>query len=142
MKAQLNRQFKNNINEIKTTDLRSLDQINMKNYDLIISSVKLDNVYDLPIVYVDIIFSKVDLDNIKIALENKKLAKIYDLFNNSIFIKTSKFKNKLEVLKYISELIEEKSSISKEIALNQLKQREDMGYTLFNQVAIPYFRSS
>lgn len=138
MKAQLNRQFKNNINEIKTTDLRSLDQINMKNYDLIISSVKLDNVYDLPIVYVDIIFSKVDLDNIKIALENKKLAKIYDLFNNSIFIKTSKFKNKLEVLKYISELIEEKSSISKEIALNQLKQREDMGYTLFNQVAIPH----
>ena len=138
MKAQLNRQFKNNINEIKTTDLRSLDQINMKNYDLIISSVKLDNVYDLPIVYVDIIFSKVDLDNIKIAFEDNRLKKIYDIFANSVFIKTDKFKNKLEVLKFIAETIEDKSNIKKEKGLNQLKKREGMGNTSFDNIAIPH----
>lgn len=138
MKAQLNRQFKNNINEIKTTDLRSLDQINMKNYDLIISSVKLDNVYDLPIVYVDIIFSKVDLDNIKIALDDSRLGKIYDIFANSVFIKTDKFTNKLEILKFIAETIEDKSGIEKEKVLNQLKKREEMGQTSFDNIAIPH----
>lgn len=138
MKAQLNRQFKDNINEIRTTDLRSLDKINMKDYDLIISSVKLDNVYDLPIVYVDVIFSKVDLDNIKIAFEDKRLGEIYDLFNNSKLVKTNKFKNKLEVLKYISECIEEKSTMDKDSALSQLKHREELGYTMFNQIAIPH----
>ena len=138
MKAQLNRQFKNNINEIKTTDLRSLDQINMKNYDLIISSVKLDNVYDLPIVYVDIIFSKVDLDNIKIAIDDSRLGKIYDIFANSVFIKTDKFTNKLEILKFIAETIEDKSGFEKEKVLSQLKKREEMGQTSFDNIAIPH----
>lgn len=138
MKAQLNRQFKDNINEIRTTDLRSLDKINMKNYDLIISSVKLDNVYDLPIVYVDIIFSKVDLDNIKIAFEDTRLGKIYDIFANSVFVKTDRFRNKLEVLKFIAETIEDKSNIKKEKGLNQLKKREEMGNTSFDNIAIPH----
>lgn len=138
MKAQLNRQFKDNINEIRTTDLRSLDKINMKDYDLIISSVKLDNVYDLPIVYVDIIFSKVDLDNIKIAFEDTRLGKIYDIFANSVFVKTDRFRNKLEVLKFIAETIEDKSNIKKEKALNQLKKREEMGNTSFDNIAIPH----
>lgn len=138
MKAQLNRQFKNNINHIRTTDLRSLDKINMKDYDLIISSVKLENTYDLPVVYVDIIFSKVDLDNIKVAFEDNRLKKIYDIFANSVFIRTGKFKNKLEVLKFIAETIEDKSNIKEEKALNQLKKREEMGNTSFDNIAIPH----
>lgn len=124
MKTQLNRQFGNNIKEIRTTDLRSLDQINMNDYDLIISSVKLGNDFDLPIVYVDIIFSKVDLDNIKIALDDTRLGKIYDIFANSVLVRTSKFTNKLEILKFIAETIEDKSNFEKETALNQLKKEK------------------
>ena len=138
MKAQLNRQFRNNINEIRTTDLRNLDQINMKNYDLIISSVKLDNAFDLPVVYVDIIFSKIDLDNIKIAIDDTRLGKIYDIFANSVFVKTDKFTNKLEILKFIAETIEDKSKIKKDKALSQLKKREEMGQTSFDNIAIPH----
>ena len=138
MKAQLNRQFRNNINEIRTTDLRNLNQINMKNYDLIISSVKLDNAFDLPVVYVDIIFSKIDLDNIKIAIDDTRLGKIYDIFANSVFVKTDKFTNKLEILKFIAETIEDKSKIKKDKALSQLKKREEMGQTSFDNIAIPH----
>lgn len=138
MKTQLNRQFGNNIKEIRTTDLRSLDQINMNDYDLIISSVKLGNDFDLPIVYVDIIFSKVDLDNIKIALDDTRLCKIYDIFANSVLVRTSKFTNKLEILKFIAETIEDKSNFEKETALNQLKKREEMGQTSFDTIAIPH----
>lgn len=138
MKAQLNSQFKENIDSIDTTDLRSLENINMKNYDLIISSVKLNSPCDLPIVYVDIIFSKVDFDNIKIALDDTRLGKIYDIFANSVFIKTDKFTNKLEVLKFIAETIEDKSNIKKGKALNQLKKREEMGNTSFDNIAIPH----
>lgn len=138
MKTQLNRQFGNNIKEIRTTDLRSLDQINMNDYDLIISSVKLGNDFDLPIVYVDIIFSKVDLDNIKIALDDTRLGKIYDIFANSVLVRTSKFTNKLEILKFIAETIEDKSNFEKETALNQLKKREEMGQTSFDTIAIPH----
>lgn len=138
MKAQLQKQFKENIDKIDTTDLRSLEKIDIKNYDLIISSVKLDNVYDLPIVYVDIIFSKVDLDNIKIAIDDSRLGKIYDIFANSVFIKTDKFTNKLEILKFIAETIEDKSGIEKEKVLSQLKKREEMGQTSFDNIAIPH----
>lgn len=138
MKSQLNRQFKDSIDSINTTDLRSLEKINMRNYDLIISSVKLDNAFELPIVYVDVIFSKVDFDNIKIALDDSKLGKIYDIFANSVFIKTDKFTNKLEVLKFIAEIIEDKSNIKKEKALNQLKKREEIGNTSFDNIAIPH----
>ena len=98
MKAQLNRQFKNKINKIRTTDLKSLDQIDVTGYDLIISSVKLDNVFNIPIVYVDIIFSEIDLDNIKAAIDDSRFEKIYNIFSNSVFVKTEKLKNKLEVL--------------------------------------------
>ena len=138
MKAQLNRQFKNNIEEIVITDLRNLKNINPNNYDLVISSVELDKCCDIPVVYVDIIFSKIDLENIKIAFDDTRLAKIYDIFSNSVFIKAKKFKNKLEVLRFIAETIEEKSGVDKEIALNQLKEREGLGQTNFDNVAIPH----
>ena len=138
MKAQLTRKFKENIDSIDTTDIRSLEKIDMANYDLIISSVELENTYNLPIVYVDIIFSKADLDNIKIALDDTRLAKVYDIFANSVFIKTDKFTNKLEVLKFIAETIEDKSKIKKEKALAQLKKREEMGNTSFDNIAIPH----
>lgn len=138
MKAQLNRQFKNNIEEIVITDLRNLKNINPNNYDLVISSVELDKCCDIPVVYVDIIFFKIDLENIKIAFDDTRLAKIYDIFSNSVFIKAKKFKNKLEVLRFIAETIEEKSGVDKEIALNQLKEREGLGQTNFDNVAIPH----
>lgn len=138
MKAQLNRQFKNNIEEIVITDLRNLKNINPNNYDLVISSVELDKCCDIPVVYVDIIFSKIDLENIKIAFDDTRLAKIYDIFSNSVFIKAKKFKNKLEVLRFIAETIEEKSGVDKEIALSQLKEREGLGQTNFDNVAIPH----
>ena len=138
MKAQLTRKFKENIDSIDTTDIRSLEKIDMANYDLIISSVELETTYNLPIVYVDIIFSKADLDNIKIALDDTRLAKVYDIFANSVFVKTDKFTNKLEVLKFIAETIEDKSKIKKEKALAQLKKREEMGNTSFDNIAIPH----
>ena len=138
MKAQLNRQFKNNIEEIVITDLRNLKNIDPSNYDLVISSVELDQCCDIPVVYVDIIFSKIDLENIKIAFDDTRLAKIYDIFANSVFVKANKFKNKLEVLSFIAETIEEKSGVDKEIALSQLKEREGLGQTSFDNIAIPH----
>lgn len=138
MKAQLNRQFKNKINKIRTTDLKSLDQIDVTGYDMIISSVKLDDVFNIPIVYVDIIFSEIDLDNIKAAIDDSRFEKIYNIFSNSVFVKTDKLKNKLEVLNFISKIIEDKSGLKKEEALKQLKKRESMGQTVFDNVAIPH----
>ena len=138
MKAQLNRQFKNKINKIRTIDLKSLDQIDVTGYDMIISSVKLDDVFNIPIVYVDIIFSEIDLDNIKAAIDDSRFEKIYNIFSNSVFVKTDKLKNKLEVLNFISKIIEDKSGLKKEEALKQLKKRESMGQTVFDNVAIPH----
>lgn len=138
MKAQLNRQFKNKINKIRTTDLKSLDQIDVTGYDMIISSVKLDDVFNIPIVYVDIIFSEIDLDNIKAAIDDSRFEKIYNIFSNSVFVKTDKLKNKLEVLNFISKIIEDKYGLKKEEALKQLKKRESMGQTVFDNVAIPH----
>ena len=138
MKAQLNRQFKNKINEIRTTDIKSLKDIDMTCYDMIISSVELENAFNIPVVYVDIIFSEIDLENIKMAIEDSRFEKIYNIFSNSVFVKTDNITNKLEVLKLISEIIEDKSGLNKEEALKQLKKRESMGQTVFDNVAIPH----
>ena len=138
MKAQLNRQFKNKINEIRTTDLKSIKDIDLTCYDMIISSVELENAFNIPVVYVDIIFSDIDLENIKMAIDDSRFEKIYNIFSNSVFVKTDNITNKLEVLKLISEIIEDKSGLNKEEALKQLKKRESMGQTVFDNVAIPH----
>ncbi|MFR6221510.1 MAG: BglG family transcription antiterminator [Anaerococcus sp.] len=138
MKAQLNRQFKNKINEIRTTDLKSIKDIDLTCYDMIISSVELENAFNIPVVYVDIIFSEIDLENIKMAIDDSRFEKIYNIFSNSVFVKTDNITNKLEVLKLISEIIEDKSGLNKEEALKQLKKRESMGQTVFDNVAIPH----
>ena len=138
MKAQLNRQFKNKINEIRTTDLKSIKDIDLTSYDMIISSVELENAFNIPVVYVDIIFSEIDLENIKMAIDDSRFEKIYNIFSNSVFVKTDNITNKLEVLKLISEIIEDKSGLNKEEALKQLKKRESMGQTVFDNVAIPH----
>lgn len=139
MKTQLKRQFSDNINEIKTTDLRSLEEINMNAYDLIISSVKIDNDFSLPIVYVDIIFSKIDLDNIKTAFYKNNINVVNKIFDNSIFIRDEIFKNKKEILEYLAEIIESKSSLDKSSILEQLKDREKMGSTENDyMIAIPH----
>ena len=139
MKAQLMSQFGDNINEIKTTDLSSLKEINMNAYDLIISSVTIDNDFSLPIVYVDIIFSKNDLDNIKTAIDKNNINVVNKIFDNSVFIKNQIFNNKNEVLKYLAEIIESKSNLDKNTILNQLKDREKMGSTENDyMIAIPH----
>lgn len=138
MKAQLLKTYKNNIEKIDISDLRSLDVGRFDNYDLIISSVRLDVESKSPIVYVDILFTPNDLDNIRCAIKVDDLEEMRKLFDRSIFIKNSKLNSKEDVLEFIAEEIEKKSNFDKNLALAQLKSREKMGQTCFDNIAIPH----
>lgn len=138
MKSQLMKQFESNIENITTTDVRNLRNFDINKYDLIISSININDKFNRSVIYVDVIFSKRDLNNLKIAFENSNLDEIYNIFLNSIFAKDIVFKNKDEALKYIAEKISIKSKFSSGKALKQLLDREKMGQTSFDNIAIPH----
>lgn len=138
MKSQLMKQFESNIENITTTDVRNLRNFDINKYDLIISSININDKFNRSVIYVDVIFSKRDLNNLKIAFENSNLDEIYNIFLNSIFAKDIVFKNKDEALKYIAEKISIKSKFSSCKALKQLLDREKMGQTSFDNIAIPH----
>ena len=138
MKSQLIKQFKGNIENITTTDVRNLRNFDINKYDLIISSININDKFNRSVIYVDVIFSKSDLNKLKIAFENSNLDEIYKIFLNSIFVKDMVFKNKAEVLKYIADKISTKSNFLNSKALKQLRDREKMGQTSFDNIAIPH----
>lgn len=138
MKSQLIKQFKGNIENITTTDVRNLRNFDINKYDLIISSININDKFNRSVIYVDVIFSKSDLNKLKIAFENSNLDEIYKIFLNSIFVKDMVFKNKDEVLKYIADKISTKSNFLNSKALKQLRDREKMGQTSFDNIAIPH----
>ncbi|MFQ9997556.1 MAG: BglG family transcription antiterminator [Anaerococcus obesiensis] len=138
MKSQLMKQFESNIENITTTDVRNLRNFDINKYDLIISSININDKFNSSVIYVDVIFSKRDLNKLKIAFENSNLDEIYNIFSNSIFVKDIVFKNKDEALKYIAEKISIKSKFSNDKALKQLLDREKMGQTSFDNIAIPH----
>lgn len=138
MKSQLIKQFKGNIENITTTDVRNLRNFDINKYDLIISSININDKFNRSVIYVDVIFSKSDLNKLKTAFENSNLDEIYKIFLNSIFVKDMVFKNKDEVLKYIADKISTKSNFLNSKALKQLRDREKMGQTSFDNIAIPH----
>lgn len=138
MKSQLMKQFKGNIENITTTDVRNLRNFDINKYDLIISSININDKFNRSVIYVDVIFSKSDLNKLKTAFENPNLDEIYKIFLNSIFVKDMVFKNKDEVLKYIADKISTKSNFLNSKALKQLRDREKMGQTSFDNIAIPH----
>lgn len=138
MKSQLIKQFKGNIENITTTDVRNLRNFDINKYDLIISSININDKFNRSVIYVDVIFSKSDLNKLKTAFENSNLDEIYKIFLNSIFVKDMVFKNKDEVLKYIADKIYTKSNFLNSKALKQLRDREKMGQTSFDNIAIPH----
>lgn len=138
MKSQLMKQFESNIESITTTDVRNLRNFDINKYDLIISSININYKFNKSVIYVDVIFSKRDLNKLKIAFDNSNLDEIYNIFFNSIFVKDIVFKNKDEALKYIAEKISIKSKFSSGKALKQLLDREKMGQTSFDNIAIPH----
>lgn len=138
MKSQLMKQFESNIENITTTDVRNLRNFDINKYDLIISSININYKFNKSVIYVDVIFSKRDLNKLKIAFDNSNLDEIYNIFFNSIFVKDIVFKNKDEALKYIAEKISIKSKFSSGKALKQLLDREKMGQTSFDNIAIPH----
>ncbi|MDO4680285.1 MAG: BglG family transcription antiterminator [Aerococcus sp.] len=142
MKAQLERQFKRNIKTITTTDIGSIEQEDLDSYDFIVSSVDLNVQTETPIVYVDVLFKQSDLDNIQTALDKENLDEIYHLFYHSLFIKQATIKNKQEALQLLAEKIALKTTMTKDEILSQLNQREQMGLTAYENIAIPHILDS
>lgn len=139
MKAQLKKQFEKNIEKITITDLRNLKRYKLDNYDFIISSVDLDINTKTPIVYVDILFTKNDLYNIKNAFKKDNLDCIYKIFKKSVLINDSNIKTKDQVLLKIAKIIKLKSGIDIDKSLGQMIQREEMGATEYEKmIAIPH----
>ncbi|WP_282926344.1 BglG family transcription antiterminator [Helcococcus kunzii] len=139
MKSQLENQFKNQIDKIETTDLHNIKDINLEEFDFIVSSLNIILDTKIPIIYADIIFKDKDVKSISSAINYHAINKMNKIFKNSIYLKHLKVKTKNEILKSLSLEASKYINLEKEYIYTQFQNRERLGNTSFsNGVAIPH----
>lgn len=116
-----------------------LNSMDLSSYDLIISTIPLENV-KLPVLNVSPIMLEEDCRKITRFItmdKNNDLKK--SIFKEDLFFVNLDLDNKDEIIEYLSKTMYEKGYIDNEAA-SSFKEREDMSSTeIGNKVAIPHF---
>ncbi len=125
-------------NSIETASLQKAKQSDLSSIDFIVTTVRIDEQFDKPVIYVSPIMSNDDLKNIMVFYQNLVLNKTFDLFESHYdylkhYIDTSLIlemdvKNKEEAIHQMSELLYKKGYVEKNYELS-LNYREKMGST-------------
>ena len=138
MKTQIERKYKEEINNVTLTDVSKLGLYNLDKFDFIVSSIEIKEKTRTPIVYVDVIFKQKDFDLIEDAINIDGMAEINNIFINSIFVRDIDIKDRSEALDKLSEIASEKINLSKDEIRYQYEKREKMAFTAYGKVAIPH----
>ncbi|MDO5047007.1 MAG: PRD domain-containing protein [Anaerococcus sp.] len=138
MKTQLERRYKDQIENLTLIDVSKIFDLDLDDFDFIVSSVDIKFETKTPIVYVDIIFKQKDFENIDNLINENSLREIDDIFENSIFLKNVEIKNKEECLYKLADLASKKIKEDPDTLLSQFLERENMAFTAYNKVALPH----
>lgn len=116
-----------------------LNSMDLSKYDLIISTIPLENV-NLPVLNVSPIMLEEDCRKItRFITSNKNNDLKKNLFKEDLFFVDLDLEDKNEIIEYLSKAIYEKGYIDYEVA-NSFKKREELSSTeIGNKVAIPHF---
>ncbi len=131
-------EFGDYINRIDTCSLNGIDQMDLNDYDLIISTVPLRKDVSIPVIEVTY-FSSDDQDEIiKQNLEKEYSNDFNEYFSPRCFISGIRFKDKNELLKHMCNCLKQEYHIEKDIYESVL-QREEMAATDYvYKTALPH----
>ena len=138
MKSQLERKYKDQIENLTLTNLSRLKLYKLDNFDFIVSSVDIKEKTTTPIVYVDVIFKQRDFENIDNIFNRQTLNEIDKLFSNSIFLKDIDVDSIDQTINILADYAFKKSKLEKNYLIDQFKKREELGPTAYINVAIPH----
>lgn len=135
LKAQFLNEFRNYVNRVNTCDLNKISKENLDSYDLIITSVPIEANTDTPIIEIGAFINNKDVKNIKNFLNGYDMDKI---FPRDLFLTDLDLSSKEEVLKYLTDLINQKKNLGDDLLL-EIKKREVLAPTEFdNLIALPH----
>lgn len=138
MKTQIERKYKEEINNVTLTDVSKLGLYNLDKFDFIVSSIEIKEKTRTPIVYVDVIFKQKDFDLIEDAINIDGMAEINNIFINSVFIRDIDIKDRNQALDILSEIASKKINLSIDEIKDQYEKRENLAFTAYGKVAIPH----
>lgn len=143
LKYRFKHEFSKYINKLDTSDYLKAMNIDLSNYDLIVTTIPLDHLQtNKPIIEVSAYLYKKDIKKISNLLKgDKSINKIRTLFNSNCYIKISDSQSLkyVDVLKLISSRLSDSKDINPDKYYEQLIEREKLACTsLENKVAIPH----
>ena len=139
MLQRFEKTFEDSIEFIETCDVMSIYEKDLEQYDLIVTSVPIQIITEVPIVEVGVFLNSKDIKSIKPYLVERKLSeRIKELFDEKLFFKDYEATNKESLLKDISSKIKEEIDVYGDL-YSAIMEREFLAPTEFeNLVAIPH----
>ncbi|WP_375051312.1 BglG family transcription antiterminator [Virgibacillus sp. JSM 102003] len=129
--------FEGKLEVIGTTQYYKLNQYDLSAIDFIISSVPIPEDVSLPVIEVNAVLGKQDIEHIEsFIVENEQ--SIYDYFQPGLLFLKKKFSSKDEVLRFMFDHLEHQSMVD-ESFLDAIYEREKVASTAYgNLVAVPH----
>ncbi|MBC2576690.1 BglG family transcription antiterminator [Peptostreptococcus canis] len=139
MKYRFLREFERYIDKLETCDYINAQKIDLDKYDLIVTSIPITKETKTTIIEVGSFLKKEDMLQIKPFMENNiGRLELKNLFSEKLFFTKLKLNNYFEVLKYLSDRINENIKLNGDLYESML-EREKLSITAFeNGVAMPH----
>lgn len=129
--------FEGKLDVIGTTEYYKLDEFDMDNIDFIISSVPIRANISIPVIEVNSILGKQDIENIESFLIEHEQS-IHEYFQPELLHFRKSFDSKEDVLQFMCGYLHEKGLIDDEF-LDAIYEREKVAPTAYgNLVAVPH----
>ena len=140
IKTKIEAKFSEHLNIVGIYPAYALDNVDLNNIDLIISTVDL-SVYDKPIIKISPLMMDEDLNKLEYFIfrgKNDFNIKISDFFHSDLFEKDKEFIDRFSAVEYMSNKMVEKGYIDKSVKKFFI-ERENLGTTeIGNLVAFPH----
>jgi len=142
--TDINKKFYNKL-QITNVFNKEKDIKDISNTDFIITTFKLENRYEKPVININPILSKSDLDKIQNCLEKNKREQnktqienlILPLFYEQLFFKNINFKNEEQAIQFLAEKMSELGFVNEDYH-KKVMERERISSTAFGNIAIPH----
>ncbi|AGB19337.1 BglG family transcription antiterminator [Thermoanaerobacterium thermosaccharolyticum] len=119
-----------------------LEEVTKANPDLILTTVPI-NIVDIPVIQISSILSKDDIErigkiiNIDSNTRSDRIA-LLNLFDERLFVKNLKIKDKFEIINYLSEMLYKNNYVYEEFKKSVIERELISSTSIGNLVAIPH----
>ena len=145
LKEKIEQNFGHQIEVVKTCPQREVTKELIEQVDLVLTTVELPDFQSEKIKKINLFLEESDIRTIKYALRDSNREESIDyrgIFREDLFFSNSDFKEKSQILAYMTEKMMQKDFMSKDAAQSVVKREEMATTELGNLVAIPHAMSN